>query len=235
VCKRGGAPLLNISPFPFKGKGDKGDGVLNTDHKPSFIEEEELLARGIRFIAGVDEVGRGSIAGPVVAAAVILPDKLSVSWLAEVRDSKQLSPAKREILANYIRQTALSFGIGAVSHRLIDALGIVRASRLAMKLAIERLSPMPQYLLIDYLYLPEVYLPQKGITDGDCKCLSIACASILAKVARDRMMVRLDRHYSGYRWAENKGYCTEEHVAGLSKLGPSPIHRRTFEPVRFYL
>jgi len=96
VCKRGGAPLLNISPFPFKGKGDKGDGVLNTDHKPSFIEEEELLARGIRFIAGVDEVGRGSIAGPVVAAAVILPDKLSVSWLAEVRDSKQLSPAKRE-------------------------------------------------------------------------------------------------------------------------------------------
>ena len=210
-------------------------GLSNTGHRPSFTEEEELLARGIQFIAGVDEVGRGSIAGPVVAAAVILPDSLNVSWLDEVRDSKQLSPLKREILANHIRKTATSIGIGAVNHRLIDSLGIVGASKLAMKLAINRLSPGPEYLLIDYLYLPAVPLPQKGITDGDCKCFSIACASIVAKVARDKMMIRLDRLFSGYRLAENKGYCTEEHLAGLSRLGPSPIHRRTFQPVRWYL
>ena len=210
-------------------------GLLNSHQKPSFTEEEALLARGIKLIAGVDEVGRGSIAGPVVAAAVILPDNLSVSWLSEVRDSKQLSPVKREILARHIRETAISFGIGAVSHRLIDTMGIVRANMLAMKMAIEKLAPVPQYLLIDYLQLPAVPLPQKGITGGDCKCFSIACASIVAKVARDEMMVRMDRHFSGYRLAENKGYCTEAHVAGLSRLGPSPIHRRTFEPVRGYL
>jgi ribonuclease HII len=202
--------------------------------KPSFNEEEELLARGFRLIAGVDEVGRGSIAGPVVAAAVILPTRLNGLWLDQVRDSKELSPVKREFLNGLIREAAISFGIGAVSHRFIDTKGIVRASKLAMKKAIERLSPTPQYLLIDYLNLSAVRLPQKGITDGDCKCFSIACASIVAKVARDKMMVRMDRLYSGYRLAENKGYCTEEHVIGLSKLGPSPIHRRTFEPVSFY-
>lgn len=210
-------------------------GLLDINNRPSFTEEAELLARGIRLIAGVDEVGRGSIAGPVVAAAVILPDNISASWLAEVRDSKQLSPLKRKILARHIKETAISFGIGAVSHRLIDTLGIARANRLAMKMAIEKLVPVPQYLLIDYLRLPLVNLPQKGITDGDCKCFSIACASIVAKVARDEMMVRMDRLFSGYRLAENKGYCTEAHVAGLSRLGPSPIHRRTFEPVRGYL
>jgi len=206
--------------------------LLKTDRRPSFIEEETLLAQGIRFIAGVDEVGRGSIAGPVVAAAVILPDSFKASWLAEVRDSKQLCPAKRETLASCIRETAIAFGVGVVSHKLIDTMGIVRASKLAMKLAVDKLTPVPQYLLIDYLRLPAVPLPQKGIVDGDCKCFSIACASIVAKVARDEMMVKLDRHYSGYRWAENKGYCTEAHLAALSRLGPSPIHRRSFEPVR---
>ena len=209
--------------------------MLNTHQRPSFIEEEELLSRGIRLIAGVDEVGRGSIAGPVVAAAVIMPDGFKASWLDEVRDSKQLRPAKREILANHIRKTAISFGVGVVNHRLIDTLGIVRASRMAMKQAVDRLSPGPEHLLIDYLRLPEVPLPQKGIIDGDCRCFSIACASIVAKVARDEMMVRLDRLFSGYRLAENKGYCTEEHLAGLSRLGPSPIHRRSFQPVRWYI
>jgi ribonuclease HII len=208
--------------------------VPTNSQRPSFNEEEELLAQGIRLIAGVDEVGRGSIAGPVVAAAVILPAKLKATWLDEVRDSKELSPAKRELLSKHIREAAISFGIGAVSHRFIDMRGIVRASKLAMKQAIEKLSPAPQYLLIDYLRLPTVHLPQKGITDGDCKCFSIACASIVAKVARDEMMVRMDRLYSGYRLAENKGYCTGKHIEGLSKLGPSPIHRRTFEPVSFY-
>ena len=209
-------------------------GLPDIGQRPSFIEEEELLSRGIRLIAGVDEVGRGSIAGPVVAAAVIMPDSLKAPWLAEVRDSKQLRPVKRENLAMHIRKTAISVGIGVVNHRLIDTLGIVRANMLAMKLAISKLSPGPEYLLIDYLHLPAVPLPQKGITDGDCKCFSIACASIVAKVARDEMMVRLDRLFSGYRLAENKGYCTDGHVAGLSRLGPSPIHRRTFQPVRGY-
>ena len=209
--------------------------MLNTHQRPSFIEEEELLSRGIRLIAGVDEVGRGSIAGPVVAAAVIMPDGFKAPWLDEVRDSKQLRPAKREILAGHIKRTAISFGVGVVNHRLIDTLGIVRASRMAMKQAVDRLSPGPEHLLIDYLRLPEVPLPQKGIIDGDCRCFSIACASIVAKVARDEMMVRLDRLFSGYRLAENKGYCTEEHLAGLSRLGPSPIHRRSFQPVRWYI
>jgi ribonuclease HII len=208
--------------------------LLNIDRRPSFTEEEALLSRGIRFIAGVDEVGRGSIAGPVVAAAVIMPGNTGADWLVEVRDSKQLSPVKREILSKYIKETAISFGVGAVNHKLIDTMGIVKASKLAMKMAIDKLSPIPQYLLIDYLRLAEVPLPQKGITDGDCKCFSIACASIVAKVARDEMMVRLDRLFSGYRLAENKGYCTEAHVAGLSCLGPSPIHRRSFQPVSGY-
>ena len=201
-------------------------------HKPSFAEEKLLQAEGYRLIAGVDEVGRGALAGPVVAAAVILPDKVKGRWVAEVRDSKLLSPVRRELLAQHIQESAISFGIGAVSHRVIDALGIVSASRLAMKQAISKLFPPPQYLLIDYFRLPEVPLPQKGVIDGDSLCLSIACASIVAKVFRDHLMMKLDRIYTGYRLAENKGYCTDEHVAGIFRLGPSPIHRRSFQPVK---
>ena len=197
--------------------------LLNKYQVPSFAEEEKLTNQGYQLIAGVDEVGRGSIAGPVVAAAVILPIKLDIPWSAEIKDSKQLSPEKRQHLAQLIEKIAVSIGIGAVSHKGIDAWGIVRASQLAMKLAVDKLSPPPQYLLIDYLHLPDVPLPQKGLVNGDCQCLSIACASSLAKVQRDRLMVKLDKVYSGYKMAENKGYCTEEHLAGLSRLGPSPI------------
>lgn len=200
--------------------------------KPSFIEEKKLGAQGYRLVAGVDEVGRGALAGPVVAAAVVLPGRVRGRWVSEVRDSKQLTPARRELLSRYIRETAISMGVGMASHKVVDAVGIVRATRLAMKLAISRLMPAPQYLLIDYMILPEVPLPQRGIVDGDSMCFSIACASILAKVARDRLMVRLDSVYSGYRLAENKGYCTEEHVACLQRLGPSLIHRRTFQPIK---
>ena len=191
------------------------------------------MAQGYQLIAGVDEVGRGSLAGPVVAAAVILPSKMKRAyWVSKVKDSKQLSPVSREILSPYIQEIAISVGVGVVTHRIIDARGIVWASRLAMKLAIDKLSPPPQYLLIDYLCLPEVPLPQKGLIDGDSLCFSIACASIVAKVARDRLMVKLDRVYSGYRLAENKGYCTGEHVTCLSRFGPSPIHRQSFQPVK---
>ena len=199
---------------------------------PSFIEEELLAAQGYRLIAGVDEAGRGALAGPVVAAAVILPRDLNVPWLVEVDDSKQLTPAKREHLFQYIQETAVAIGVGAAPHEMVDKKGIVTATRLAMKQAVDKLSPPAESLLIDYMRLPEVRLPQKGITHGDSLCLSIACASIIAKVARDRMMVAFDRDYPGYGLARHKGYGTSQHFACLSRLGPCPIHRRTFSPVK---
>jgi len=199
---------------------------------PSFIEEELLEAQGYQLIAGIDEAGRGALAGPVVAAAVILPRQVNAPWLAEVRDSKKLTPGRRELFFHHIHEIAVSIGIGAAPHYLVDAGGIIKATRLAMKLAIERLSPPPQSLLIDYMSLPEVRLPQKGITNGDNLCLSIACASIIAKVARDQLMVEFDRIYPGYGLAQHKGYGTRQHFACLFRLGPCPIHRQSFRPVR---
>jgi len=199
---------------------------------PSFAEEEIFRAQGYQRIAGIDEVGRGALAGPVVAAAVILPSRIDAPWLNEVKDSKQLTPAKREVLFHRIHEVAISIGIGLISHDFIDTRGIVKATRLAMKLAVDQLSPPPESLLIDYMRLPEVRLPQKGITDGDNLCMSIACASIIAKVARDKLMVAFDRIYPGYGLAQHKGYGTKGHFACLSKLGPCPIHRQSFRPVR---
>jgi len=199
---------------------------------PSFAEEELLGAQGYQRIAGIDEAGRGALAGPVVAAAVILPHHIDAPWLDQVKDSKQLSPARRELLFHRIHEIAISIGVGLAPHYLIDAQGIIKATRLAMKLAIDQLSPPPQSLLIDYMCLPEVKLPQKGITDGDSLCFSIACASIIAKVARDQLMVAFDRFYPGYGLAHHKGYGTREHLACLSRLGPCPIHRQSFKPVR---
>jgi len=206
--------------------------LLNTKQRPSFAEEEALEAQGYWLVAGVDEVGRGALAGPVVAAAAVLPLHLSTHWLDRVRDSKQLSPDKREYLFEYIMGAAISVGVGVSSHEIIDAHGIARATRLAMKQAIDQLLPPPQHLLIDYLRLPEVPLPQKGIVFGDSRCYSIACASIIAKVTRDRMMVELDSVYPGYRLAKHKGYGTEEHLSCLRRLGPSPVHRRSFRPLK---
>ena len=199
---------------------------------PSFIEERELQDRGYRLIAGIDESGRGPLAGPVVAAAVILPHCLAAPWLTQVKDSKQLSPARRQLLFHHIHEIAIAVGIGMAPHEVIDTQGIIKATRLAMKLAIDQLSPPPQSLLIDYMRLPEVALPQKGIKNGDELCFSIACASIVAKVARDQLMVELDRTYPGYGLAHHKGYSTREHLTCLHRLGPSPIHRRSFQPVR---
>jgi ribonuclease HII len=199
---------------------------------PSFIEEELLEAQGYQLIAGIDEAGRGALAGPVVAAAVILPHKVGAPWLAEVKDSKQLTPTKRELLFHRIHEIAISIGIGLAPHSLVDKKGIIRATHLAMKQAINQLSPSPQSLLIDYMRLPGVRLPQKGITNGDNLCFSIACASIIAKVARDQLMVAFDRIYPGYGLAQHKGYGTREHFACLSRLGPCPIHRQSFRPVR---
>ena len=191
-----------------------------------------MIAQGYQLIAGVDEAGRGALAGPVVAAAVILPCRIEEPWLDQIKDSKQLSPSKREFLFHNIHQIAISIGIGIADTEIIDAQGIIKATRLAMKLAINQLSPPPQSLLIDYMLLPEVKLPQKGITNGDKLCFSIACASIMAKVSRDHLMIELDRVYPGYGLAQHKGYGTEKHLSHLHRLGPSPIHRQSFKPVR---
>ena len=199
---------------------------------PSLAEEKILRAQGYQLIAGIDEVGRGALAGPVVAAAVILPSQIDAPWLNQVRDSKQLTPARRQLLFGHIREIAISVGIGMVHRKEIDDQGIVKATRLAMKIAIDHLSPSPESLLIDYLCLPEVPLPQKGITNGDELCLSIACASIMAKVSRDRLMIELDGVYPGYGLAQHKGYGTKEHFSCLYRLGPSPIHRQSFQPVK---
>lgn len=205
---------------------------MSIQNTPSFIEEKKLAAQGYRFTAGIDEVGRGALAGPVVAAAVILPCRLKAPWLNQVRDSKLLTPDKREYLFDHIHEIAVSVSIGIVSHQIIDTRNILRATHLAMMQAISQLSPEPDSLLIDYLRLPDVSLHQKGIVNGDGLCFSIACASIIAKVTRDRLMKEMDTVYPGYGLAKHKGYWTEEHVANLNRLGPSPIHRRSFHPVK---
>jgi ribonuclease HII len=199
--------------------------------KPSFAEEKLLQEQGYRYVAGVDEVGRGALMGPVVAAAVILPEKIKAKWKSQVRDSKQLKPETREYLYGYIIETSLSYGIGSCSNEIIDELGIAKATRLAMIAAIEKLKPQPQYLLIDYVKLTESVLPQKGIKHGDSLVFSIACASIIAKVTRDRLVTEMDKDYPGYGFAEHKGYGTEEHLKCLWEKGPCPLHRRSFSPV----
>ncbi len=168
----------------------------------------------------------------MVAAAVILPCHIDAPWLNQVRDSKQLSPARRQLLSNHIPEIAIAIGTGIVSHQVIDTQGIIKATQLAMKLAIDQLVPPAESLLIDYMLLPEVSLPQQGIKNGDSLCFSIACASIIAKVTRDQMMIELDRTYPGYGLADHKGYGTREHLSCLRRLGPSPIHRQSFKPVR---
>jgi ribonuclease HII len=196
--------------------------------KPSFAEERLFLAEGYKLTAGVDEVGRGCLAGPVVACAVILPCNVRRPWLKEVRDSKLLTHDKRAYLFSYIEETAIAVGTGLVAHDIIDTIGIGNASKLAMQLAIEELNPSPDSLLIDYFKLPEVKLPQKGIIDGDGLCYSIACASIIAKVTRDLLMIELDGQYPGFGLSHHKGYGTKEHWRCIEEKGLSPIHRLTF-------
>ena len=190
------------------------------------------MAEGYQLIAGIDEVGRGALAGPVASAAVILPHPFSAPWLSLVRDSKQLTPARRQFLSDQIQEKALAIGIGMVPSEMVDAQGIIGATRFSMQLAVEQLPSKPQFLLIDYLRLPDLPLPQKGIKYGDRLCLSIACASIIAKVARDRLMVELDDLYPGYGFSRHKGYATAEHLANLQRSGPSPIHRKSFAPIK---
>jgi ribonuclease HII len=199
---------------------------------PSFDEENKLKLQGYRLIAGIDEAGRGALAGPVVAGAVILPYSGYLSWLDLVRDSKELAARKRQRLFDLIQKEALAVGIGIVPPFVIDAVNILKATQLAMWQAIERLPQQPDFVLIDRLTLPQCAIPQRGITGGDKLCLSIACASIVAKVTRDHIMQELDKVYSGYGFARHKGYGTPEHGSSLRQLGCSPIHRLSFAPVR---
>ncbi|MDY6833717.1 MAG: ribonuclease HII [Chloroflexota bacterium] len=203
--------------------------------KPTFEHESEIATRGFRFIAGIDEVGRGALAGPVAAASVILPidiEHRSIDWIGTVRDSKQLSPKRREALFNLIQMSAIAIGVGMVDPVDIDAKGIVEATRCAMCMAVDQLVQSPDFLLIDAIAIPSITIPQRNIIKGDEQCLSIACASIVAKVTRDRYMMEMDRSYPGYALANNKGYGTKQHMMGLEILGTSCIHRRTFVPDR---
>jgi ribonuclease HII len=199
---------------------------------PNFDEENKLKLQGYRLIAGIDEAGRGALAGPVVAGAVILPYSGYLSWLNRVRDSKELTARKRECLFDLIQKEALAVGIGIVPPFVIDSVNILKATQLAMWQAIEKLPQQPDFVLIDRLTLPQCAIPQRGITRGDKLCLSIACASIVAKVTRDHIMQELDKVYSGYGFAKHKGYGTSEHGSSLQQLGCSPIHRLSFAPVR---
>ena len=190
--------------------------------------EKELYAQGIHLIAGVDEVGRGPLAGPVVAAAVILPKACKILGL---NDSKKIPKSKHKEIYEAVLQNAIAIGIGVKDNQVIDQVNIYEATKLAMMEAIGQLEPQPQHLLIDAMKL-DLPIPQTSIIKGDANSLSIAAASIVAKVTRDQMMEEFDCEYPGYDFTQNAGYGTANHLAGLDKLGVTPIHRRSFEPVK---
>ena len=197
------------------------DERVRTESMKKYEHEYEHLG----YLCGIDEVGRGPLAGPVVACAVILPKDCDILWL---NDSKKLTAKKREELYDVILEGAVSVGIGMASPERIDEINILQATYEAMRMAIENLKVRPDLLLNDAVTIPEVDIPQVPIIKGDAKSVSIAAASIIAKVTRDRMMVEYDQIIPGYDFASNKGYGTKAHIAGLKEHGPSPIHRRTF-------
>lgn len=193
------------------------------------VEEKKLWKQGYLLLAGIDEAGRGPLAGPVVAAACILPAKFNLPGL---NDSKLLTESKREKLFIQIQVQAIDYATGSAEPAEIDALNILQATKLAMKRSIEGLTVRPHYLLIDAINLQDVQLPQLPLIGGDHLSASIAAASILAKVTRDRLMVQLHCLYPEYTFSKNKGYGTNEHMQVLKRLGPCPIHRKSFAPVK---
>ncbi len=196
-----------------------------------------FLSQGLEFVAGIDEAGRGSLAGPVAAGAVILPLSKSaqLELLSDVRDSKLCTPNQRDELYELVTEHAVCYACGLASATEIDLMGISSATRLAMKRAVEALTPAPQALVIDWVRLKAVNLPQVSIKKGEQHSVSIAAASIIAKVERDRLMIELDQQYSAYGLAQNKGYGTRAHRQAIADCGPSPIHRKSFAPVRTQL
>ena len=232
---RASDPARTGTPAPRRGRSFSAPGAAGgrADCAPWDVErldpddaEEWILRRlGARIVAGVDEVGRGCLAGPVVAAAVILP----VGWIPSgVRDSKLLAAPARERLDAEIRGRAIAWAIGVVEPALIDRMNILRATVLASQLAIARLAVRPDALLLDALEIAHLHVPQRSLVGADRLCASVAAASVVAKVARDRMMDAYDRDYPGYGFARNRGYAAPEHRAALRALGPTRIHRRTF-------
>jgi len=206
---------------------------IDPPSQPDLSFELPLWESGVRYIAGIDEAGRGPLAGPVCAAAVILtPDPSLPQALYGVRDSKQMPPAQRVYWADIIMKSAASYGIGFASPVEIDNLGILPATLLAVERALARLAVQPQHLLLDHLKLTEDSTPQTSITKGDARSLSIAAASVLAKTSRDALMCELDWSYPAYGFAQHKGYGTPAHLRALAQLGPCPIHRFSFAPLR---
>ena len=191
--------------------------------------ENRAYREGFRRIAGIDEVGRGPIAGPVVAAAVILPRNF---FLPGVNDSKLVSPSRRQEMAAEIKQKAIAWTVVSVSSRQIDQKNILQCTREAMCICVEELIPRPDFLLIDAVSLPHLEIEQYPIIKGDSLSISIACASILAKVERDAMMASYDQLFPGYGFKHHKGYAIREHCMALESMGPCAIHRGSFEPVR---
>jgi len=197
--------------------------------------EQQFFSLGYKLIGGVDEAGRGPLAGPVVAACVVIgPDfKLDHDDLALVRDSKKLSAKQRENLFGVIRERALAVGIGVVSHRTIDKINILQASFLAMRRAIRELALEPDFILLDGAFkIPKLNKPQTAIVKGDATVFCIAAASIIAKVSRDYLMTGLDKKYPKYCFAKHKGYGTKLHLAKINEHGPCPIHRFSFAPLK---
>lgn len=194
--------------------------------------EASLWRRGLRHVAGIDEAGRGPLAGPVVAAAVVLPPGRRVPG---ADDSKRLTAAVREELIGAIERRAVSVGIGAASAREVDRLNIRNATHLAMSRAVDGLDMAPDHLIVDGLRVPELGDAQTAVVQGDRRVHSVACASVVAKVTRDRLMRRLASRYPDYGWESNVGYGTAEHRAALERLGPTPHHRRSFGPVQLAL
>jgi len=206
---------------------------MSSNHiAPTFEQEQRLWQTGYRYVAGVDEAGRGALAGPVVAAAAIAPPlSIYAGVWSQVRDSKLLKPASRAELASSIREAALSWGVGSATAAEIDAIGIAPATRLAMQRAIEALAPAPDYLLIDWVKLPRVNIAQRSQAKADMHIVSVAAASILAKVHRDRLLEEFDAQFPGYSFASNKGYGAPAHLSALSAQGPCPVHRYSFAPI----
>ena len=201
---------------------------------PDLCEELALCAAGHTRIAGLDEAGRGAWAGPLCTAAVVLPLGRAdlPEALASVRDSKLLSPAQREALLPVVLEVAEAVGVGWASPAEVDEWGIVPATRRAMARAVTQLDGHVDALLVDYVRLPDLNLPQRALPKADAHCLSVAAASIVAKVTRDRLMVKLDRDFPGYGFARHEGYGTHQHREALARLGPSPIHRMSWRPLR---
>jgi ribonuclease HII len=190
--------------------------------------EGQAWRAGHARVAGIDEAGRGPLAGPVVAAAVVVTPEHRIRG---VRDSKLLPPERREELFDEIFRRALAVGVSIVDHETIDRVNILQATKLAMLDALARLPVAPDFVITDFVVLPNVPCPQKNLVDGDARCASVAAASIVAKVTRDRLMLELDKQFPEYGFARHKGYATPDHLAALDRFGPCPVHRRSFAGV----